>query len=150
MMTSVGNAADPASKQKKTGTPLYDGTIFHRVIKDFMIQGGGMMKDMSQKKTHNQIKNEAANGLKNNRGTVAMARTSVVDSATAQFFINTVDNAFLDADNSRDGNGYAVFGQVTEGMDVVDKIRTVPTGNQGPFQDVPTTPVTIIKATLEK
>ncbi len=119
---------------------FYDGTVFHRVIKDFMIQGGGMTPDLSQKGTKPPIKNEAANGLGNVRGSIAMARTGVVDSATSQFFINVVDNAFLDH-RSPDpaGYGYAVFGRVTDGMDVVDAIRVVKTGGQ----DVPVEPVVI-------
>ena len=118
----------------------YDGTIFHRIIPTFMIQGGGMTEKMDQKKTDAPIKNEAANGLKNDRGTVAMARTSVIDSATSQFFINVVDNDFLNYKNESPGGfGYAVFGKVTSGMDVVDKIRNVETG----FQDVPKTAVVI-------
>ena len=122
----------------------YDGTIFHRVIKDFMIQGGGMDEKMAEKKSDAPIKNEATNGLQNLRGTIAMARTSVVDSATAQFFINTVDNDFLNhkAPNAQQ-YGYAVFGKVVSGMDVVDKIRAVPTGNYQMYQDVPKTPVVI-------
>ena len=122
----------------------YDGLIFHRVIKDFMIQGGGMDEKMSERKTDDAIKNEATNGLKNERGTLAMARTSIVDSATAQFFTNTVDNGFLNHSSPDPrGYGYAVFGKVTSGMDVVDKIRAVPTGNSGGHQDVPKTPVVI-------
>ena len=127
----------------------YDGTVFHRVIESFMIQGGGFDAQMNQKPTRPPIPLEARNGLNNVRGTVAMARTAVPDSATAQFFINVVDNAFLDAANARDGNGYAVFGQVVEGMDVVDRIRAVPTAARGPHQNVPTMPVTIRKATVE-
>jgi peptidyl-prolyl cis-trans isomerase A (cyclophilin A) len=127
----------------------YDGTIFHRVIPGFMIQGGGMKPDMSEKPTRAPIPLESRNGLQNQRGTVAMARTMDPNSATSQFFINTVDNAFLDQANSRDGNGYAVFGRVVEGMDVVDKIRAVPTTSAGPHQNVPVTPVIIRKATLE-
>jgi peptidyl-prolyl cis-trans isomerase A (cyclophilin A) len=127
----------------------YDGTIFHRVIDNFMIQGGGMRPDMSEKPTRAPIPLEARNGLANARGTVAMARTAVPDSATAQFFINVKDNAFLDAANSRDGNGYAVFGRVVRGMEVVDKIRAVPTGRKGPYSDVPIEPIVIRKATLE-
>src|SRR5438093_3974893 len=100
---------------------FYDGTVFHRVIKDFMIQGGGFEPGMKQKKTRPPIKNESANGLSNTRGTVAMARTSDPHSATAQFFINTANNAFLDKAQSRDGVGYCVFGKVTQGLDVVDK-----------------------------
>jgi peptidyl-prolyl cis-trans isomerase B (cyclophilin B) len=123
---------------------FYDGTIFHRVIKSFMIQGGGFDADMNQKKTKFAIKNEAANGLSNKRGTLAMARTAVVDSATAQFFINVVDNPFLDhRGKTPDLFGYAVFGQVTEGMEVVDAIREVKTGNKGGHGDVPAEPVVI-------
>ncbi|MDH4061060.1 MAG: peptidylprolyl isomerase [Aquincola sp.] len=128
----------------------YDGTIFHRVIADFMIQGGGMKPDMSEKPTRAPIPLESRNGLANVRGSVAMARTMVPDSATAQFFINVKDNPFLDQPNSRDGNGYAVFGKVVAGMDVVDKIRAVPVTDMGGHQNVPLSPVTIKKATLEK
>ena len=128
----------------------YDGTVFHRVIPGFMIQGGGMTADMKEKTTRAPIPLESKNGLGNARGTVAMARTNDPNSATAQFFINVTDNERLNAANSPDGNGYAVFGKVVSGMDVVDKIRDVPTGSKGPYSDVPTTPVTINKATLEK
>jgi peptidyl-prolyl cis-trans isomerase A (cyclophilin A) len=128
----------------------YDGTVFHRVIPNFMIQGGGMTADMREKPTRAPIPLESRNGLDNVRGTVAMARTMDPNSATAQFFINVRDNAFLNAAQSQDGNGYAVFGKVVAGMDVVDKIRVVPTGNKGPHQNVPNEPVTITKATLEK
>ena len=128
----------------------YDGTIFHRVIPTFMIQGGGMTAQMSEKPPRSPIALESRNGLNNVRGSVAMARTSVPDSATSQFFINVVDNAFLDAANARDGHGYAVFGRVVEGMEVVDQIRVVPTGPKGMHQNVPTMPITIRKATLEK
>lgn len=128
----------------------YDGTVFHRVIPNFMIQGGGFTPEMQQKPTRGPIALESRNGLGNQRGTVAMARTSVPDSATAQFFINVVDNAFLDAANSRDGHGYAVFGKVVSGMEVVDRIRAVSTGQRGPHQNVPETPVIIRKASLEK
>jgi len=122
----------------------YDGTIFHRVIKTFMVQGGGLDADMQPKKTKFAIKNEATNGLKNTRGTLAMARTSMVDSATSQFFINVVDNGFLDhTGKTPDRFGYAVFAQVIEGMDVVDAIREVKTGNKGGHQDVPVEPVFI-------
>jgi cyclophilin family peptidyl-prolyl cis-trans isomerase len=128
----------------------YNGLVFHRVIRDFMIQGGGFTKEMKEKGTkHPPIKNEADNGLKNDRGTVAMARTSVVDSATAQFFINTVNNEFLNhRANTPQGYGYAVFGKVIEGMDVVDRIRAVPTGSSGMHQDVPKEPVVILKTTV--
>jgi cyclophilin family peptidyl-prolyl cis-trans isomerase len=123
---------------------FYDGTIFHRVISDFMIQGGGLTPTMAQKNTKAPIKNEGANKLKNQRGTIAMARTNVVDSATSQFFINVVDNSFLDYKNdSPEGYGYAVFGRVIEGMDVVDKIRKVPTGRKEGMSDVPVEPVII-------
>lgn len=127
----------------------YDGTIFHRVIPNFMIQGGGFDADLTQKPTRAPIPLESKNGLTNVRGSVAMARTSVPDSATAQFFINLKDNAFLDAANTPDGTGYAVFGKVVSGMDVVDKIWAVPTGNKGSYQNVPVTPVTIRKASVE-
>ena len=121
---------------------FYDGTIFHRVISTFMIQGGGFDKSMKQKETRAPIKNEGQNGLKNARGTLAMARTSIPDSATSQFFINVVDNGMLDFP-SPDGVGYAVFGKVTEGLDVVDKIKATPTGLKGGMRDVPTTVVEI-------
>jgi peptidyl-prolyl cis-trans isomerase B (cyclophilin B) len=122
---------------------FYDGTIFHRVIPNFMIQGGGMQSGMKEKRTKAPIKNESTNGLANKRGTIAMARTSVPDSATAQFFINTVDNDFLDKAKAQDRVGYCVFGQVVDGMDVVDKIRKVPTGNVGGHGDVPKQEVAI-------
>jgi peptidyl-prolyl cis-trans isomerase A (cyclophilin A) len=128
----------------------FDGTIFHRVIPDFMIQGGGMNADLQERPTRAPIPLESKNGLNNVRGSVAMARTSNPDSATAQFFINLKDNAFLDAANSRDGNGYAVFGKVVSGMDVVDKIGAVPTTGKGPHQNVPATPVLIRKAIVEQ
>lgn len=127
----------------------FEGTVFHRVIPNFMIQGGGFTADMAQKPTRDPIPLEARNGLSNTRGTIAMARTSNPNSATAQFFINVQDNDFLDAEKSRDGFGYAVFGRVTAGMDVVDRIRATPTGNRGTHRDVPLTPVLIRKATLE-
>jgi peptidyl-prolyl cis-trans isomerase B (cyclophilin B) len=128
---------------------FYEGTIFHRVIDGFMIQGGGMTADMKEKKNKATIRNEAFNGLKNLRGTIAMARTQVVDSATSQFFINLADNAFLDHQNKTvSGYGYAVFGKVTEGMETVDAIRKVPTGTSGGHQDVPQTAVTINKVTV--
>ena len=128
----------------------YDGTIFHRVIPNFMIQGGGMTPDMKEKATRAPIPLESGNGLDNVRGTLAMARTMDPNSATAQFFINVTDNGFLNKAQSRDGNGYAVFGKVVSGMEVVDKIRAVPTGNKGMHQNVPLEPVLINKATLEK
>jgi len=125
----------------------YDGTIFHRVIDGFMIQGGGFTKDMRQKPVQATIKNESTNGLKNANYTVAMARTGVRDSATSQFFINVKDNAFLDySGESPQGWGYAVFGKVVEGKDTVDKIKKVTTGNAGGHQDVPTQAVVIEKA----
>ena len=124
----------------------YNGTVFPRVINNFMIQGGGMTADLKEKTTRAPIPLEARNGLNNDRGTIAMARTPDPNSATAQFFINVKDNDFLNAAKSRDGNGYAVFGKVVAGMDVVDKIRAVPTG----AADAPTTAVVIKKATLEK
>ena len=126
---------------------FYSGTIFHRVINNFMIQGGGFTKEMQQKPTGAQIKNEAGNGVKNDKYTLAMARTNVVDSATAQFFINVKDNDFLNQrDTSPAGFGYAVFGKVVQGQDVVDKIKAVATGNKSGMSDVPTTPVEIISA----
>jgi peptidyl-prolyl cis-trans isomerase A (cyclophilin A) len=135
---SVKNFLDYA----KSG--FYNGTIFHRVIPGFMVQGGGFNPNLTPKPTNAPIKNEAANGLKNERGTLAMARTNMVDSATAQFFINVVRNDFL---NHRPGGpmvyGYAVFGKVIEGIDVVDKIAATPTGIQMGFSDVPVTPVVI-------
>jgi len=122
----------------------FDGTVFHRVIPNFMIQGGGFDVDMNQKSTRDPIKNEADNGLKNERGTLAMARTSEVNSATSQFFINLNDNAFLD--NGERDFGYAVFARVTEGMDVVDKIAGVATGNSGGHSDVPVEAVVVERA----
>ncbi len=127
----------------------YDGTIFHRVISGFMIQGGGITTDMNDKSTHKPITNEADNGLKNLRGTLTMARTSQINSATSQFFINLVDNGFLDfRDKSTQGYGYAVFGRVIEGMDVVDAIAGVETGSVGGYSDVPVEPVVINKVTV--
>ncbi|MFZ5697183.1 MAG: peptidylprolyl isomerase [Pseudomonadota bacterium] len=125
----------------------YDGTIFHRVIKDFMIQGGGFTADMNQKNVRASIRNEANNGLKNLRGTIAMARTNEPHSASSQFFINTVDNDFLNfRSETAQGWGYAVFGKVVEGMATVDAIRNVRTGSGGMHKDVPVEPVTINKA----
>jgi len=130
---------------------FYDGTIFHRVIGNFMIQGGGFTQDMKQKPTNAPVKNEASAELKNDRGTIAMARTNVVDSATGQFFINVVDNVSLNhRDNSPAGFGYAVFGKVIDGMDVVDKIKGVETANSGQFQNVPVKPVVIESVKREK
>jgi cyclophilin family peptidyl-prolyl cis-trans isomerase len=122
---------------------FYDGTVFHRVIPNFMIQCGGFEAGMRQKKTKAAIKNESANGLANSRGTVAMARTNVPDSATSQFFVNVRDNAFLDKANAQDRVGYCVFGKVTDGMDVVDQIKDVPRGSRAGHQDVPTQDVVI-------
>ena len=128
---------------------FYDGTIFHRVISNFMIQGGGFTDDMSQKTTHDPIQNEANNGLGNDIGTIAMARTGDPHSATAQFFINVKDNDFLNfSSETPQGWGYAVFGKVTEGMDVVDVIKDVATTTKGPYQDVPAETVTIEKVTI--
>jgi len=130
---------------------FYDGTVFHRVIDNFMIQGGGFTPDLRQKATRPAIANEAKNGLSNSRGTLAMARTGDPNSATAQFFINVVDNPRLDFTSEANGStwGYCVFGKVISGLDVVDKIKAVPTGAQGPFKsDVPTTPVVIEKISV--
>lgn len=129
---------------------FYSDTIFHRVIDGFMIQGGGMNIDMSEKETRDNIENEADNGLKNDRGTLAMARTMEPHSASAQFFINLKDNNFLNhSGKNTQGWGYCVFGKVSEGMDVVDKIKAVKTGNSGFHQDVPKDPVIIEKVTVE-
>jgi len=128
----------------------FDGTIFHRVIPGFMIQGGGFTANMQQKPTRAPIANEADNGLKNERGTLAMARTNDPNSASAQFFINLVNNKPLDfTSKTPSGWGYAVFGKVVEGMGVVDKIATVPTGTSGGYSDVPREAITIVKATVE-
>jgi len=125
----------------------YNGTIFHRVIPNFMLQGGGMEPGMTQKETRNEIENEAQNGLKNVRGSVAMARTNDPHSASSQFFINVVDNDFLNhSAPTSQGWGYAVFAEVTEGMDVIDAIREVPTGSSGFHQDVPVEDVLVIEA----
>ncbi len=126
----------------------FDGTVFHRVIPNFMIQGGGMDDSMTPKPTREPIKNEADNGVSNKRGMLAMARTTVVDSATSQFFINLRDNDFLDH-GTRDF-GYAVFGQVTGGMEVVDAIAAVPTANRGGHQDVPVEPVEIVEVAIDE
>ena len=128
---------------------FFDGTIFHRVIENFMIQGGGMIADMSQKTTRAPIKNEADNGLKNTTGTIAMARTNDPHSATAQFFINVSDNEFLNHRSpSPQGWGYAVFGRVVSGMEVVEKIKAVKTGRRGSHDDVPEETVTIERVTI--
>jgi len=133
------------------GDGHYNGTIFHRVIKGFMLQGGGFTPDMQQKPVRGPIKNEATNGLTNDRGTLAMARTGAVDSATSQFFINTgTNNGFLNnTGTTQDTYGYAVFGNVTDGMDVVDKIEGVATGTRGPYSDVPNTPIEILSITVQ-
>ena len=129
---------------------FYDGTIFHRVISNFMIQGGGFTDDMVQKATHPPIQNEADNGLSNDIGTIAMARTNDPHSATSQFFINVKDNHFLNfRSQSPQGWGYAVFGKVTQGMDVVNAIKDVATTTKGPYQDVPEKTVTITKVVVE-
>ncbi len=128
---------------------FYDGTIFHRVIDGFMIQGGGFTPDMAQKKTNAPIENEAANGVENKRGTIAMARTNDPHSATAQFFINVIDNDFLNFKApSGSGWGYCVFGEVKDGMDVIDSIKSVPTGNHGFHQNVPANAVVIEKVEI--
>ncbi|RLJ19720.1 peptidylprolyl isomerase [bacterium endosymbiont of Escarpia laminata] len=128
---------------------FFNGTIFHRIIKGFMIQGGGFTSDMDKKETRSPVSNEAKNGLKNKRGSIAMARTSNPHSATAQFFINHKDNSSLDYPNP-DGWGYAVFGEVIEGMDVVDSIASQPTGFKSGMRDVPTTPIIIEKVSVVK
>ena len=154
METSLGNIKIELDQAKAPITvknflsyvdeKFYDGTIFHRVIGNFMIQGGGFTADMQQKRVKAPIKNEAGNGLKNMTGTLAMARTNVVDSATAQFFINVVDNDFLDHQNTTSqGFGYAVFGKVIQGMDVVEKIKAVKTVSKMGFSDVPAEAVVI-------
>jgi len=130
---------------------FYNNTIFHRVIDNFMIQGGGFGKDMSEKETAEPIINEADNRLKNERGTLAMARTNVINSATSQFFINVNDNSFLNyRDSSQGGFGYCVFGRVTKGMDVVDKIKSVKTTSHGHYDDVPVEPVEILEVINEE
>jgi peptidyl-prolyl cis-trans isomerase A (cyclophilin A) len=128
----------------------YNGTIFHRVIPTFMIQTGGYKADLTEKTTRPPIALESRTGLSNVRGSIAMARTGNPDSATSQFFINVADNLFLDQANARDGNGYAVFGKVVDGMDVVDKIKALPTQAKGMHENLPVTTVTIRKATVEK
>jgi peptidyl-prolyl cis-trans isomerase A (cyclophilin A) len=130
---------------------FYNGTIFHRIIPGFVVQGGGFTADMNQKQTKPPIQNEASNGLHNLRGTISMARTSDPNSATSQFFLNLVNNSDkLDPSATPDGNGYAVFGKITKGLDVLDKMAGVQTTTVGPFQDVPASPVTLISATIAK
>jgi cyclophilin family peptidyl-prolyl cis-trans isomerase len=157
--TSLGNIqvqldskkapASVANFQKYVNSGFYNGKIFHRVIPGFMIQGGGFDKDMVQATTNPPIKNEADNGLKNDKYTIAMARTSDVNSATSQFFINVADNTPLNFTSKTDsGYGYAVFGKVIKGTDVVDKIAATPTGSSNGYQDVPVTPITITKVTM--
>jgi len=161
LVTSMGDIVvelNPAKAPKTVDNFLayvrdkhYDVTIFHRVIDGFMIQGGGFTADMQQKPTRAPIPIEADNGLKNDKYTIAMARTGDPNSATAQFFINVKDNAFLNhSAPTPQGWGYAVFGKVVQGAEVVDKIKAVPTGNRGPFQNVPATAVIIQSATLVK
>ncbi len=157
MQTSLGDIKLALDKEKApisvenfvnyVNEGFYDGTIFHRVIKDFMIQGGGFTPEMKKKTTHDPIQNEAKNGLKNKRGNIAMARTPPPHTATAQFFINHKDNAFLDYPG-QDKWGYAVFGKVTEGMEVVDKIAEQPTGVKNRMRDVPVVPVIIEKVSI--
>lgn len=155
--TTMGNIVIELNQEKAPNTVAnfleyvksghYDGTIFHRVIDGFMIQGGGMDANMTEKSTNAPVQNEADNGLKNEVGTIAMARTSDPHSATAQFFINVKDNSFLNfSGKNPQGWGYAVFGKVTEGMDIVNKIKGVPTGKYGFHGDVPTMPVVITHA----
>lgn len=156
LTTSAGNIELELDKQKApvavtnfvdyVNSGFYNNTIFHRVIPGFMVQGGGFNQDLTQKPTQAPIKNEADNGLRNLRGTVAMARTAEKDSATSQFFINIADNAFLD--HGQRDFGYAVFGKVIKGMDVADKIAQVPTKNVGPYQNVPAKPITILSAKI--
>ena len=159
METSMGTISIELDEEKAPATVenfcryasegFYDGTIFHRVIDTFMIQGGGFTKEMNQKDTYEPIRIESMNGLKNLRGTIAMARTMIPDSATSQFFINLVDNDFLDfTAPTAQGYGYAVFGRVTDGMEVVDRIAKVRTGFSGPHQNVPEVPVVIKKVTM--
>jgi cyclophilin family peptidyl-prolyl cis-trans isomerase len=161
MSTSLGDIKIELNKEKAPVTvdnflsyvndKFYDGAIFHRVIAGFMIQGGGFTSDMTQKKTKPPIKNEAGNGLKNEVGTIAMARTNVVDSATAQFFINVKDNDFLNHRNETpQGFGYAVFGKVVEGLDIVRKIEAVKTSTSKGFADVPVEPVVIKSVSIVK
>jgi cyclophilin family peptidyl-prolyl cis-trans isomerase len=157
MQTSMGEIKLSLNKKQAPNTVenfiqyakdgFYEGTIFHRVIKGFMIQGGGFTADLEKKQTRDPVENEAKNGLKNKRGTIAMARTSAPHSATAQFFINHADNGFLDHPG-HDGWGYAVFGEVTKGMEVIDSIAEQPTGVSKGMRDVPKSPITIEKVTI--
>lgn len=154
--TTLGNIELELDAQKAPGTVanflsyvdegFYDGTIFHRVISNFMIQGGGFLPGMKQKSTKASIRNESANGLSNQRGTIAMARTPDPHSASSQFFINVKDNLFLDKAQAADGHGYCVFGKVVSGLDVLDAIKAVPTGNKAGHGDVPVSDVKIVKA----
>jgi len=160
MITNMGNIEISLNKEKApksvdnflqyAKSDYYNGTVFHRIIKGFMIQGGGFTKDLQRKKTNAQIPNEAFNGLKNDRGTIAMARTNMPHSATAQFFINTVNNNSLNhSDKSMRGWGYAVFGKVTKGMDIVDRIENTKTGARGVFpSDVPVNDIIIEKVEI--
>lgn len=160
MKTNMGDITIELNKEKAPETAenflnyvregFYDGTIFHRVINGFMIQGGGFDSNMNQKGTNKPIKNEANNGLKNETGTLAMARTSDPHSATAQFFINVSDNSFLDhTSETSQGWGYAVFGKVTDGLDIVNRIKSIKTTSQGLHQDVPAEPVIIESMTIQ-
>ncbi|QUY47280.1 peptidylprolyl isomerase A [Serratia plymuthica] len=154
LTTSAGNIELALDSQKApvstknfvdyVNSGYYNNTVFHRVIPGFMVQGGGFTADMQQKTANAPIKNEADNGLRNLRGTISMARTADKDSATSQFFLNVADNAFLD--HGQRDFGYAVFGKVVKGMDVVDKISQAPTGNVGPYQNVPSKPIVILSA----
>jgi len=158
LTTSAGNIELALDDQKApvsvknfvdyVNSGFYNGTIFHRVIPGFMVQGGGFSSDMKQKATNPPVKNEADNGLRNLRGTISMARTSEKDSATSQFFINVADNAFLD--HGQRDFGYAVFGKVVKGMEVADKISQVQTENVGPYQNVPSKPIVIQSAKIIK
>jgi peptidyl-prolyl cis-trans isomerase A (cyclophilin A) len=160
LVTSVGDIVvelDPVKAPKSVDNFLqyvksghYNGTVFHRVIPNFMIQGGGMTPEMVEKPTRSPIPLESKNGLNNERGTLAMARTNAPNSATSQFFINVKNNEFLNAANSRDGNGYAVFGKVVSGMDLVDKIKSVATHTKGMHGDVPVEPIIIKQVLVEK
>ena len=156
IQTSLGNIRVDLNEQAAPNTVknflqyvdegFYEGVIFHRVIRGFMVQGGGFTKDLGRKQTHKAIAYEGNNGLYNLRGTLAMARTSDPNSATSQFFINQVDNGFLNH-GARGGAGYTVFGRIVSGMNVVDQIANVPTRTMGPYQNVPSTPITIEKIT---